>query len=299
MIRLTHTQTTAGPLLVTDIDDGLPNKTAHSGTGDPKRDQRDGSSLSGPDKSTMPGVNWAKQASYVPRVKATNVAIAGYVDLIESDRVLMSVNKGVIKGLQTGGFLTVTSFTAADVAAPTVTSMQLNLPGAGDITITGTNLTSLAPNLTRVTLSGTGAVTLTQTQITTGGGTVGASSIVIPAALVPGVGDIVTTGTVTADDQTTTVVAVALPPTLATAVLGGTLVLTGTRMTTIAPLLTSVIITGTGAVTLTSAQIITGGGSVALTSIVIPLALIPGVVAVGSSAQVRSDGLLSAVVAVS
>lgn len=297
MIRLTHSQTTAGPLAVTDIDDGLPNKTAHSLTAPPGKDQRDGSVGSSATKGTQAGVNQLKQKCYVPRVKA-GTALAGYIDLKETDRVLMSVNKGVIAGLKAANLLTVTSFQDSDVAAPTVTSMRLDLPGAGDITITGTNLTSLAPDLTSVAFTGSGAVTLTQTQITGGGGTVGATSIVIPAALVPGVADTATFGTVTADNQTATGT-VALVPTLATAVLGGTLVLTGTRMTSVPVTETSVVITGTGAVTLTQAQIVAGGGSVALTSIVIPLALIPGVAITTSSAQVRSNGLTSAVVAVS
>lgn len=297
MIRLTHSQTTTGPLLVTDIDDGLPNKTAHGLTAPPGKDQRDGSVGSSATKGTQPGVSQLKQKCYVPRVKA-GTSLAGYIDLKETDKVLMSVNKGVIAGLKAANLLTVTSFVDADVAAPTVTSMRLDLPGVGDITISGTNLTSLAPDLTTVVLTGSGAVTLTQTQITGGGGTVSATSIVIPAALVPGVADSATFGTVTADNQPATGT-VALVPTLASAVLGGTLVLTGTRMASVPVTETSVVITGTGAVTLTQAQIVTGGGSVGQTSIVIPLALIPGVVAVGSSAQVRSNGLTSAVVAVS
>ncbi len=59
------------------------------------------------------------------------------------------------------------------------------------------------------------------------------------------------------------------------------------------------IITGTGAVTLTQAQITLGGGTISATSIFIPAALIPGVVVVASSAQVRADDQLSAVVALS
>lgn len=298
MIRLTHSQTTAGPLVVTDIDDGLPNKTAHGLTAPPSRDQRDGSVGGSATKGTAPAVNQLKQKCYVPRVKA-GTALAGYIDLKETDRVLMSVNKGVIAGLKAANLLTVTSFLDSDVAAPTVTSMRLDLPGAGDITITGTNLTSLAPDLTTVAFTGAGAVTLTQTQITTGGGSVGASSIVIPAALVPGVGDSTTFGTVTADNQTATGT-VALVPTLASAVLsGGNLTLTGTRMASAPVTATSVIITGTGAITLTQAQIVGGGGTVGNTSIVIPVALIPGVVVTASSAQVNSNGLTSAVVAVS
>ena len=206
MLRITHAQTVQGPLYISDIDDGLPRQTAKDGVGDPKRYQRDGSGLSGPDKSTMAAVNNAKQRCYVPRTKATDATIAGYIDLVESDRVLMSQAKGVIHGLSTAGLLTVTSFTSADVAAPTLATADLGTPGVGDITLTGTNMTSLAPNITTVIITGTGAVTLTQAQIITGGGTVSATSIVIPAALVPGVALTTSSAQVRADDQLSAVV---------------------------------------------------------------------------------------------
>jgi hypothetical protein len=208
MLRITHTQVAIGPHLITDIDDGLTRQTAKRGTGDPKRSQRDGSVLSGPDKSTKPGVNYLKQKCYLPRVKAGETSVAGYIDLKETDRVLMSQGKGCINGLRVAGHITVTSFTAADVAAPTVATAQTDVPGAGDLTITGTNLTSLAPDITSVVITGTGAKTLTQSQITTGGGTVSATSIVILAALIPGVDATVSSVQVRADAQLSSVVVV-------------------------------------------------------------------------------------------
>lgn len=173
MLRLSHNQTVTGGLLVSDIDDGLPNKTAVRLIGDPQRYRRDGYA------------NAPKQACYIPHSKIGDPTIAGYIDVKETDRVLMSVNNGVAKGLSDKGLLTVTSFTSANVATPTVSSANLDSPSPGDLTITGTTLTSLAPEVTSVILTGTGAKTLTQAQILGAGGSVSATSIFIPAALIP------------------------------------------------------------------------------------------------------------------
>lgn len=193
MLRLIHTQTVQGALLVDDIDDGLPNKLTHrlGSTGDPKAYKRDGYA------------NEPKQACYVPRVKPTNSAIAGYIDLNETPRVQLSAAHGKIAGLQRDGKVTVVSFVAADLTAPVITNAVVASPGAGDITITGTNFLSVAPNISTVRLfgAGVGDVTLTRTQILAGaGGTFSATSIVIDTLLAPGLaaGDEVI---VTADDQ--------------------------------------------------------------------------------------------------
>lgn len=194
MLRLIHNQTVNSPLLVDDIDDGLPNKQTHrlGSTADPKAYDRDGYA------------NYPKQPCYLPVTKPTDPLIQGYIDLRQTERVNFSAGKGKIKKLADAGFLTVVSFTMADVAAPTVTNAQLNVPGAGDVTITGTNLVSLAPNTSTVLVTGTGGpLTLTQAAIIAAGGSVGNLSIVIPAALVPGVAAVTTFVAVTADDQTT------------------------------------------------------------------------------------------------
>lgn len=206
MLRLTHTQVAQGGLLVNDIDDRLANKTAKRLVGAPKRYQRDGNSQLGTDHSQSPGVNFDKQRCYIPRRKIGDTTVAGYIDVAESDRVLMSQARGTIKGLQTAGHLTVTSFVAADIAAPTLATADLGTPGVGDVTLTGTNFTSLAPDITTVFFTGTGAITLTAAQIITGGGTVTATSIFIPAALVPGLALVTSFAQVKADNQLTAVV---------------------------------------------------------------------------------------------
>lgn len=193
MLRLIHTQNVQGALLVDDIDDGLPNKANHrlGSTGDPKSYKRDGYA------------NERKQKCYVPRTKPGDATIAGYIDLDETPRVSLSASGGKIAGLQRAGRITVVSLVAADLATPNITSATLGAPGAGDVTIGGTNFLSVAPNFTKVRLfgAGVGDVTLTQTQIlAVPPGALTNVSIIIDNTLVPGLasGDSII---VTADDH--------------------------------------------------------------------------------------------------
>lgn len=193
MLRLVHTQTVQGALLVDDIDDGLPNKLTHrlGSTGDPKAYKRDGYA------------NEPKQKCYIPRVKPTDSTIAGYIDLNETPRVQMSAAQGKIAGLTRAGKITVVSFIASDLTTPVITNAVVASPGAGDITITGTNFLSVAPNISKVRLfgAGVGDITLTRTQILLGtGGAFTNTSIVIDTLLAPSLaaGDSVI---VTADDN--------------------------------------------------------------------------------------------------
>ena len=152
MLRLIHSQTVQGNILVDTIDDGLPNKTAHR-IGDPNTYPRDGYA------------NDPKQSCYIPRTKPSDATIPGYIDLEETDRVVHSAGLGKILGLQTAGLITVVSFVEGDVVAPVVTAAVL----AGDLTIDGTSFLSTTPEVTTVafwgpTLGGTSdvpAITLT------------------------------------------------------------------------------------------------------------------------------------------
>jgi hypothetical protein len=191
MLRLIHAQSTQGGILVDDIDDQLPNKTVHrmGSTADPKAYVRDGYA------------NVPKQPCYVPRTKQGNPLIAGYIDLNLTPRVTLSAAQGKIFKLQQAGYITSVLFQASDLAVPVVTNAEIDTPGAGDVTITGTGFLSLAPNDSIVVITGTGATTLTRNQIVVGGGTFTATSIVILAALVPGVAAGTTSVQVNADDQ--------------------------------------------------------------------------------------------------
>lgn len=199
MLRIFHSQTVQGAILVDDIDDGLPNKTAHrlGSNANPKAYKRDGYA------------NSPKQSCYVPRTRASNgfPLVAGYINLNQTDRVTLSAGKGKIAGLVAAGLVSTVTFTTASVAAPTLSVADLGTPGAGDITLTGTNLVSVVPDVTTVVITGTGAITLTAAQIITGSGTVSATSIFIPAALVPGVALTTSSAKVVANEQTTATVA--------------------------------------------------------------------------------------------
>lgn len=182
MLRLVHAQTVQGALYIDDIDDGLPNKTAKrmGSTADPKAYARDGYA------------NAPKQHCYVPRVKAGDATVAGFIDLDETQRVTQSAFSGKIKGFQRAGLLSVVSLTAADLATPVVTNAQIGSPGTGDVTITGTGFSSVAPDVTRVklfgpTVGGTAqapAFTLNTVQILAApGGAVTNTSVVIDTTI--------------------------------------------------------------------------------------------------------------------
>jgi len=195
MLRLIHTQTVQGAILVDDIDDGLPNKTAHrlGSTADPKAYARDGYA------------NAPKQPCYVPRTKPTNPLIAGFIDLNLTEKVSLSAGQGKIAKLKQAGFVTTVLFNASDLATPVIALADLGTPGVGDITITGSGFDSLAPNQSSVVITGTGAITLTRSQILVGGGTFADGAIFIPAALVPGVALVTSFAKVVADDKNSNV----------------------------------------------------------------------------------------------
>jgi hypothetical protein len=101
----------------------------------------------------------------------------------DSRRLPPLVSGAAISVVQDDG---VTAFAAT---LPVITLADLNTPGAGDLTITGTGLGTLERQETAVRLSNatTGySKTLLQKFIEAGGGTVSATSVVIPAALIPG-----------------------------------------------------------------------------------------------------------------
>lgn len=189
MLRLVHTQTVQGPIRVDDIDDGLPNKVSHrlGSSGDPKAYKRDGYAQAD------------KQPCYVPRVKKGETTIPGYIDLRQTNRVTLSSSKGKIAKLVQAGLITTVSFIPSDLTTPVVSAAASGSPGAGDVTITGTNFLSVAPDISTVTLKGAGVgvagITLTRTQILAGtGGAFTNTSIVIDTLLAPGLaaGDTVT-----------------------------------------------------------------------------------------------------------
>ena len=205
MLRLIHSQTVQGGILVDDIDDGLPNKEVHriGSTANPAAYVRDGYA------------NKPKQSCYVPysRTAYGFPTVQGYINVNQTDRVTLSAGKGKIfklsKTVAQGGpgLITVVSFTASQIAKPVV-SGGTTTGGVGPVTVTGTTFTSVTPDISSVTFAiGTGATTpvpatLTSAQIITAGGSFSGTAISIPGtafSVIPAVGNTVT---VSANEQT-------------------------------------------------------------------------------------------------
>lgn len=172
-IRLVHNQTTQGPLLLTDVDSGLPNEAF--------------------------GI-YRKQPVYLSyHLKQFNglevvedTTTAGFVDLVPSDKVKLSCANGVIAGMEAAGLLTVIDIPTGAIDAPTISAATFDSDGDatsgaddGEVVITGTNFTSFAPDTTTVTLDTAGGpVTLTWADIDAdGGSSISSTSIVIAASL--------------------------------------------------------------------------------------------------------------------
>lgn len=314
MLRLIHNQTISGSILVNDIDDGLPNKSARrglvrakvngspvlvvGGIASPANYRRDGNSPD-QDSSTLPGVNYPKQKCYIPLWSILpggvhSTTIPGYIDLNTSDRVLLSQDHGVIAGLVKAGLITVNAtLDPTTTVAPVITSAIVAVSPEA-LTIIGTTFLSVSPDVSSVTI---GTTTLSSTAITTAGGTFGATSIVIPAALLTGLITVgVTNVTVNANGKSATALITSAAPTItsATVAAGGayTMAIVGTHFVSLSPDVSSVTI---GSTTLTSTQITTGGGTFTDTSITVPEALIPLSMIVGTTTvTVTADGMTTA-----
>jgi hypothetical protein len=101
----------------------------------------------------------------------------------DPSRIPPLVNGAAVSVVQDDG---VTPFVAT---LPVITLADFNTPGAGDLTISGTGLGTLERQETTIHLvnATTGYTkTLLQKFIEAGGGSVSATAVVIPAALIPG-----------------------------------------------------------------------------------------------------------------
>ncbi len=291
MLRLIHSQTISGALLVDDIDDGLPNKTVHrmGSTADPKAYERDGYA------------NKPKQPCYIPRVKPSNPVIAGYIDLEQTDRVMLSADRGKIAGLLRAGLISIVNFAKTDFVTPVVASATRDAPAAGDVTIVGTGFLSILPEITSVRLAGAGVgdVTLTKTQIeAVAPGAVTNTQIIIDSTLIAGLAD-GDTIQVFADGLSSNTLTIATAPVVSGATLdapaAGDVTIAGTNFLSFLPNVTSVLLAGAGvgSVTLTQAQIVAvPPGAVTETSIIIDSTLIAGLT-VGDTIRVTADGINS------
>jgi hypothetical protein len=199
-LRLIHARTVSGDILVNDIDQGLPVEHL-----DEERKQ-----------DVYVTVN---QKQFVGLEVVEDTATPGFIDLVLSDKVKLSREQGVIKGLEDAGLITVVDIATGALAAPTIATTEQDRTGGGDgtddyrVEITGTNFLSTEPAVSTVSLTdGTTTVTLTAAEVTGGAGTFTDTSIIVPQALhgfaTDGSED-VTSVTVTADNQSVTDAAVA------------------------------------------------------------------------------------------
>lgn len=206
MLRLIHSQTVQGGILVDDIDDGLPNKEVHriGSTANPAAYVRDGYA------------NKPKQSCYVPysRTAYGFPTVQGYINVNQTDRVTLSAGKGKIfklsKTVAQGGpgLITVVSFTASQIAKPVIAS-GTSTAGTGPATAVGTTFTSVTPDISTVTFGkGSGATTPTPATFTSAqviaavGGVFTATNISAPASLFSVTPIVGNTVTVSANEQT-------------------------------------------------------------------------------------------------
>jgi hypothetical protein len=175
-LRLIHTRTSPSVVYLTDVDSGLSNESM------PARLLK---------QDVYIPFNLTNLVGTGPVLRVMDPTTPGFVDLVLSDKVVLSYDRGVIRSHVDNGLLqdvllpegfddTVTVATATHDTDTDATSAVDD----GLITITGTNFVSTAPFHTSVTIvAGTVSQTFTQDAIVLGGGTVTATQITIPVAV--------------------------------------------------------------------------------------------------------------------
>lgn len=130
--------------------------------------------------------NRAKQKIYVPYFNPNDPSVSGYLDLVPTDEVLLSVDSGTIGKLVTAGYLTgPVAVSSASVSAPTTSGAVL---ATNVITVSGTKFTSTAPDRTYVIVENLTGHTLTIPQ--SAFNSISASSIAFSDALTTSLGTI-------------------------------------------------------------------------------------------------------------
>lgn len=149
LIRLLHTQSTEGPLLVTDIESGLPNERF--------------------------GIYRKQPGVYVPYFRTffnqdglvtVDRTTAGFVDLVPSDKAIASLDRGVIAKFVEKGFVTATEIPSGALNVPEITSIAgdgVDTAPGDEVVLAGLRFTSFAPDTTSVSITD-GTTTLTFTE---------------------------------------------------------------------------------------------------------------------------------------
>lgn len=265
LIRVVNQQTINRSLLIDKLDDGQANTERYA--------------------------QFAKQQVYVPYSNPLDTSVKGYVDFVPSDRVLLSADRGTIAGLASAGKISTFAFDSALKTTSTVTAAS-NL--GTDTTIDGTTFLSVTPDVTYVKFTNLAGVS--QMVPSSAFSVFTNTQIVVPdAAVTIGTPTDGWTIQVKANSKLSNVRPIGNVAVITTAVLlAGDVTITGIDFLSTSPLTSSVVFTGTGAVTLTQAAITGGGGTFNNTTIVIPAALVPGVAEGTTSAAVVAEGFTSA-----
>jgi hypothetical protein len=189
LIRLVHTQDTQGPLLITDIDSGLPNEEFGLYRKQPG--------------VYLPYYRTFFGADGLVEVDRDN---PGFIDLVPSDKVRLSLDRGVLAKFEEEGFLEIIEIDAGALNAPEITGITGDgVDGVdgegGEVVIEGLRFASVAPDVTSVSITD-GDDTLTFTEGDTNVTFTGTTITIAAAANT--LTDFVTEASVTANGQTDT-----------------------------------------------------------------------------------------------
>lgn len=139
---------------------------------------------------TSRGTQTAIAEAIAPRIYESTEAIDSFLVGAIAEYRNAAFNPDPRRGLPNGAAISVLAddgVTAFSAGLPVLTTADLNTPSTGILTITGTGLGSFESKDTKVRVVGPNInKTLYQQAIEAAGGTVTATSIVIPAALIPG-----------------------------------------------------------------------------------------------------------------
>jgi len=267
LIRVVNQQTIRRSILLDKLDDGQANTEGYA-------------------------YKHLKQQVYVPFANPLNPVVKGYTDLVPTDRVLLSVDRGTIKGLVDAGKVLAFVYSSALKAAPIITAVA---HVGTDTTIDGTTFLSVTPDITYVIINN--GVT-TQKIPSSAFSVHTAVQIVIPdAAITIGVPAETWTVTVEANCQNSNVRPIRAIPVITNAVLGagGEVTITGVDFTSNLPATSSVHFAAP-AIDLTRADILAAGGTFTDVSIVVPAALAPAVAETTTTVAVEAEGWIGAAV---
>ena len=153
-------------ILINDLEDGT------------RRDEADGNIVS-----------LGKGPVYLPYESAPGVP--GFIDLVKDSKAVFSAAKGEIAKLVAAGLVTTLDIPAGSLVAPVLVTADFDVPGAGDVTLSGSGFLSSDPIETVVNFTGPGAQTIVcdntllpvPSTFISGGGTISDVSIVIPVGL--------------------------------------------------------------------------------------------------------------------